>query len=252
MATRIAEPPTDQANPPGRMPADQDEIQTVAARLASAAPQDVLSWTVDRFAPLVAVSCSFGGPSGTVLIEMLARLGLLDQVKVYFIDTGLLFAESHTLRSKLERRYGFEAVRYEPAIDLQAQALQYGDELWSRDPDACCGIRRVAPNVEALRGQHAWVAGIRRDQSTSRANTPAVAWNARHEVVKVAPLATWTDAMVWDYVRRYDVPVNDLHADGYPSLGCTVCTTRVDDGEHLRSGRWRNSDKTECGLHWQI
>ena len=79
-----------------------------------------------------------------------------------------------------------------------------------------------------------------------------VAWNARHSLVKVAPLASWTEAMIWDYVRRYDTPVNALHAEGYPSLGCTVCTTQTRAGEDLRAGRWRGSDKTECGLHWQI
>ena len=113
-------------------------------------------------------------------------------------------------------------------------------------------MRRVAPNTEALRGRDAWVAGLRRDQSRTRADTPVVGWNARHSLVKVAPLASWTEAMIWDYVRRYDTPVNALHAEGYPSLGCTVCTTQTRAGEDLRAGRWRGSDKTECGLHWQI
>lgn len=235
--------------------ADRTETLDVAAaaqRLETAAPEDILRWTVDQFGPDVAMSCSFGGPSGVVLVDMLARLGSLDDLAVYFIDTGLLFDETHALRRKVEQRYGFEAVRYEPLLSLEAQAAKHGSELWTRNPDKCCGIRRVAPNMEALRDRAAWVSGLRRDQSETRANTPVAAWNAQHDLVKVAPLARWSDEMVWEYVHRYDVPVNELHANGYPSLGCTVCTTPVETGEDTRSGRWRDSDKTECGLHWQI
>lgn len=241
VATAASEPPLAPA-----------EIDAAARQLESAAPEDVLRWTVKQFGPDIALSCSFGGPSGIVLVDMLARLGALDDVEVYFIDTGLLFDETHALRTKVEQRYGFKAVSYEPSLTLDAQAAMHGDALWTQDPDTCCGIRRVAPNLEALRERRAWVAGLRRDQSETRASTPVVAWNTRHDVLKVAPLATWTEEMVWDYVHRYDIPVNELHASGYPSLGCTVCTTRVDRGEHMRSGRWRGSDKTECGLHWQI
>jgi phosphoadenosine phosphosulfate reductase len=235
--------------------ADRTETLDVAAaaqRLETAAPEDILRWTVDQFGPDVAISCSFGGPSGVVLVDMLARLGSLDDLAVYFIDTGLLFDETHALRIKIEQRYGFKAVRYEPLLNLEAQAATHGSALWTRDPDKCCGIRRVAPNMEALRERAAWVSGLRRDQSETRANTPVAAWNAQHDLVKVAPLATWTEEMVWEYVRRYDVPVNELHSTGYPSLGCTVCTTPIENGEHIRSGRWRDSDKMECGLHWQI
>ena len=231
---------------------DPTEIEAAALRLETAAPEDILRWTVERFGPSVAVSCSFGGPSGIVLVDMLARLALLDQVDVYVVDTGLLFDDTHVLRADVERRYGFTASVFAPALSLDAQAAAYGDALWTRDPNACCGMRRVAPNTEALHGRDAWVAGLRRDQSRTRADTPVVAWNARHSLVKVAPLASWTEAMIWDYVRRYDTPVNALHAEGYPSLGCTVCTTQTRAGEDLRAGRWRGSDKTECGLHWQI
>ena len=231
---------------------DSAEIEAAALRLESAAPEDILRWTVERFGPDVAVSCSFGGPSGIVLVDMLARLALLDQVDVYVVDTRILFDETHALRAEVERRYDFTTTVFAPALSLEQQAAAYGDALWTRDPNACCAMRRVAPNREALSRRGAWVAGLRRDQSPTRANTPVVAWNDRHDLVKVAPLANWTEAMVWDYVRRYDIPVNALHAQGYPSLGCTPCTTPARDGEDLRAGRWRGSDKTECGLHWQI
>ena len=140
---------------------EPDDIEGAALRLETAAPEDVLRWAVERFGPSVAVSCSFGGPSGIVLVDMLARLALLDQVDVYVVDTGLLFDETRALRADVERRYGFTATVFEPALSLDAQAAAYGDALWTRDPNACCGMRRVAPNTQALRGRNAWVAALR-------------------------------------------------------------------------------------------
>ncbi len=214
---------------------------------------EVLRRVVDAYAPDVALSCSFGGPGGLVLLDLLARQDLLDDVEVYFLDTGLLFDATHELRERLERRYGFETAAYVPEITVADQAARFGANLWERDPDACCALRKVGPNALALEGKRAWITGIRRDQSPRRAATSVIEWNQPLGLLKVAPLCGWTDADVWDYVDRRGVPYNRLHDAGYPSLGCnTVCTTRGASMETLRAGRWRGLAKTECGLHGSV
>jgi phosphoadenosine phosphosulfate reductase len=127
--------------------------------------------------------------------------------------------------------------------------MRYGAALWERDPDRCCHVRKVMPQREALRGFDAWITGLRRDQAQTRRAVPIVAWDGKFDLVKLAPLAAWTERDVWRYISDFAVPVNDLHAQGYPSLGCTHCTRPVAEGEDLRSGRWSGFTKTECGLH---
>lgn len=226
------------------------DVAQIASELESASAETVLKEVVERFSPGVAVSCSFGGPSGLVIVDQLARMNLLDRVEVYYLDTGLLFSATHSVREEIERRYGFEATAYQSRLTLAQQASLHGNDLWDRDPDACCAIRKVAPNTDALAGKSVWITGIRRDQSSGRIGTPVLAWNEKFRLMKVAPLRDWSEEKVWEYVRRHQVPYNALHDDGYPSLGCnTVCTVRRELGESLRAGRWRGHDKTECGLH---
>ena len=129
---------------------------------------------------------------------------------------------------------------------MEEQAARFGDELWNRDPDACCGLRKVTPLQRALDGVDCWVAGVRRAQSSTRAGSPKFAWDERHGLWKAAPLADWSERDVWDYIARNDVPYNELHDQGYPSIGCTHCTKPASAG---REGRWAGQDKTECGLH---
>jgi phosphoadenosine phosphosulfate reductase len=129
------------------------------------------------------------------------------------------------------------------------QSEKYGDALWSRDPDACCAIRKVEPNERALAGKRAWISGIRRDQTKQRAGMDIVEWDEKFGLVKINPLANWTESQVWKYILDNGVPYNELHDRNYPSIGCTHCTTAVVPGEDPRSGRWQGFDKTECGLH---
>jgi phosphoadenosine phosphosulfate reductase len=121
--------------------------------------------------------------------------------------------------------------------------------LWAVDPDACCEIRKVEPNRRALAGKRAWISGIRRDQSSTRADTDIVQWDEKFGLVKINPLASWTESQVWSYILEHDVPYNELHDRGYPSIGCTNCTKPVAAGDDPRSCRWQGFDKTECGLH---
>ena len=125
------------------------------------------------------------------------------------------------------------------------QAALYGDALWKRNPEACCGLRKVSPLEEALSGVDAWVSGLRRDQSPGRADAPKLAWDARRGVHKVNPLADWSDREVWSYIFRHDLPYHELHDRGYASIGCTHCT-KPGNG---REGRWAESERTECGIH---
>ena len=223
------------------------ELARLSAGLEAKTPQDVLRWAVNEFQPGLTLACSFGGPSGMVLLDMLAKIE--PRVEVFYLDTDFLFAETYETRDRAIERYGIQPVAYKSKLTPQEQAAQHGDALWSRDPDLCCQLRKVEPNERALAGKRAWVSGIRRDQAATRAETPIVQWDEKFRLVKVNPLARWTEADVWAYVVKHEVPYNPLHDQNYPSLGCTYCTKPVQPGDDPRSGRWQGFDKTECGLH---
>jgi phosphoadenosine phosphosulfate reductase len=138
---------------------------------------------------------------------------------------------------------------HRPVLTLTDQEVQEGARLYERDPDRCCGIRKVTPLANALQPYSAWISGIRRDQSASRASTELVQWNARHNLLKVNPLAYWSERDVWRYVHANQVPYNSLLDSGYTSLGCEPCTRQSGAGEGLRAGRWAGFAKTECGIH---
>jgi phosphoadenosine phosphosulfate reductase len=181
------------------------------------------------------------------LLDLTLRLDR--SVPVYYLDTGLLFPETYALVERAGRHYGITPIAVKPELSLDEQAERYGDQLWASDPDRCCALRKVAPQRAFLHGFDAWLTAIRRAQTTTRAGVDAVAWDASAELTKVSPLYDWSDEEVWDYVGAHGVPVNALHFDGYPSIGCVPCTRRVASGEDARAGRWAGFAKTECGLH---
>jgi phosphoadenosine phosphosulfate reductase len=223
------------------------EIDAAAHELDAATPEEIIGWAARRYQPGLALACSFGGPGGMVLLDMVMAIDR--SVEVFYLDTDFLFPETYKLRDVAAARYGFEPVGYMSLLTPQQQAQRHGDELWARDPDACCAIRKVEPNRRALAGKTAWISGIRRDQTRQRAATPVVEWDEKFGLVKVNPLATWTEAQVWKYIVEKSVPYNELHDRGYPSIGCTYCTKPVKAGDDPRSGRWQGQDKVECGLH---
>jgi len=228
-------------------PYTDEELARWSVELEEAAPQDVLRWGVDRFFPDLALACSFGGPSGMVLLDMMAQIE--PRVEVFYLDTDFLFPETYETRDRAIERYGITPVGYKSKLTPAAQAREYGDELWVTDPDLCCDLRKVEPNVRALEGKRAWISGIRRDQGAQRVDAPVVQWDEKFGLVKLVPLARWTEADVWSYIVRNEVPYNPLHDRSYPSIGCTYCTKAVRAGDDPRSGRWQGLDKTECGLH---
>jgi phosphoadenosine phosphosulfate reductase len=210
---------------------------------------DVETWSAEQVVetvlgmlhPKVSLACSFQKEESVILDMLLERE---PNARVFALDTHVLFPETYAVWRKVERRYGIRVEVFE-GPSLGRQAAIHGDELWRRNPDLCCSIRKIGPLGAALSGLDGWITGVRRDQAPSRADTPKLGWDERHELWKASPLADWSDDDVWAYVREHELPVNELHAQGYASIGCTHCTTPGAG----REGRWVGSGKSECGLH---
>jgi phosphoadenosine phosphosulfate reductase len=222
------------------------ELASLNAAFRDRTAEELLDWATEVFGRQIALTCSFSGPSGMVLLDMVARLGRA--TPVIFLDTDLLFPETYALVEAAERRYGIAIERRKPAISLAEQARSEGPRLYEREPDRCCGIRKVAPLAESLRPYEAWISGIRRDQSASRSATQLVQWSARYSLLKINPLASWSEREVWAYIHVHEVPYNPLLDQGYRSVGCAPCT-RPAESIDSRAGRWSGFAKTECGIH---
>lgn len=223
------------------------EVERAATQFEGRPPVEVLTWVAEQYPGQVVFTTGFGA-EGCVLIDLIASEHLA--IDIVTLDTGLLFPETYALWRRLEDRYGVTIRGVEPEESVAQQAASHGDQLWTSAPDRCCYLRKVLPLEKALRGQAAWITAIRRDQTADRAVARVVETDPREATrIKVNPLASWTSADVWAYVRRNEVPVNPLHDRGYPSIGCWPCTSAVAAGEGARAGRWRNQEKTECGLH---
>ncbi len=208
--------------------------------------EDVLVWMANRYRPEVALACSFG-LEDCALVDMLSRHA--PNVGIFYLDTQLLFPEAHATRDRLMERYAIRPLRILPRLDPEAQAAEFGPALWARHPDACCAMRKIQPLQAFLATQRAWITGIRREQSPTRLHAPFVEWDRQFGLAKANPLAAWTAADAWRYVRDHAVPYNPLHDCGFPSIGCWPCTRAVQPGEDARAGRWSGFAKTECGLH---
>jgi len=209
-------------------------------------PEDLLRWAFVTFGGYVEIASGFG-PEGMVLIDIAARVQ--PEFKIFTLDTDFLFPETYSLMEQIEKRYGIRVERLKSALTPDVQEQMRGPGLWSRDPDACCNLRKVEPLRRKLSRLHAWVTSIRRDQTAARAGALKVEWDAKFHLVKINPLADWTTERVWRYIHVHGLPYNPLHDRGYPSIGCTHCTRSVRPGEDPRAGRWSGFTKTECGLH---
>jgi phosphoadenosine phosphosulfate reductase len=205
-----------------------------------AAPELVRA-LVEAFPGRVSLACSFQKEE-SILLDML--LAADPGARVFALDTHLLFPETYAVWREFERRYGIEVEVY-AGPSLARQAAVHGEALWERDPSLCCAIRKVAPLARALEGLDAWVTGLRRDQSPTRAGAPKLGWDEGHELWKASPLADWDDERCFAYVAEHELPYNALHDRGYASIGCTPCTLPGAG----REGRWAGLEKTECGLH---
>jgi phosphoadenosine phosphosulfate reductase len=223
-------------------------LESAAAELHDAGPEAILGWLFERYGDGVTLASAFGNTSDVVLMDMVARLR--PGTEVFYLDTDFLFPETYALIERAGAHWpGLELRKYRTPLTPEEQAALHGEALWERNPDQCCDIRKVQPIHEALAGKRAWITGIRRDQSPTRANAPAVQWDAKFGLAKANPLVNWSEKDAWAYIFKHGIPYNPLHDQGYPTLGCVQCTRAVAPGEDQRSGRWSGTGKLECGLH---
>ena len=209
--------------------------------------QSLLAWATEQFEGSIALSSSLG-PQTLVVIDVLHQMGL--RVPVFAIDTGLLFPETYALWRQIEARYDLRIESVRSSLTVEDQAVRDGARLWETDPNRCCDLRKVLPLRSRLDGQGAWITGLRRDpNSATRSHVEGVEWDAVNGLFKVNPLWSWSRDDVLAYAAANDVPLNPLLNQGFRTLGCTHCTVRA-EGDHARSGRWKGTEKTECGLHW--
>jgi len=230
-----------------------DTVQS--RRFDAAAPEDILRWGLDTFAPRIALSASFGSPEGMVLLDMMHKLAP-ERARVFTIDTGRLHQETYDLMDRVRTRYDIQVEVFFPRPEaVQTMVREHGLNLFYDSTDLrkkCCGVRKVEPLARALDGLEAWIAGLRPEQSVTRADVRAVEIDEVHGGrIKLNPLVTWTREQVLAYVERFHVPINRLHDQGYPSVGCVPCTRSIQPGEDERAGRWwwENEDQRECGIH---
>ncbi len=225
--------------------APHEDLATLAVRFEEAAPEEILRWAVDRYAPDAVLTCSFQH-EGVVLAHMLQSIA--PATPIVFINTGYHFPETLAYRDLLVGRYGFNLVEVGPAVSKDEVERAHGPELFRHDPDRCCEINKVEPLRRALKDVRAWINGRRRDQASTR-NTLPVLEELRNGIVKINPLLKWRAKDTFEYMQHHDIPLNPLFEQGYTSIGCAPCTRPVLAGEDERAGRWAGRNKIECGIH---
>lgn len=225
-----------------------ERLKEISDGFEGRAPELILRWGLDTFAPDIALATGFG-PEGVVLMHLVSQIA--PQTTVFYLDTDLLFPETYELRDELEAALGIRFTRLHSGLSLDEQAEQHGPALWSHSPNLCCQLRKVAPLRRFLATRRAWMTGVRRDQTAHRASAGLVEWDRANDLVKINPLAGWTSEQVWDHIYAHQLPFNRLHSFGYPSIGCWPCTRPAVSGDDPRSGRWAGFAKTECGIHLQ-
>ncbi|MER7082552.1 phosphoadenylylsulfate reductase (thioredoxin) [Saccharopolyspora kobensis] len=223
-----------------------DELRALvdAADLAEAGAEEALRWAAENFGDSLIVASNM---QDAVLVDLAAKAK--PGVDVLFLETGYHFAETIGTRDAVAQVYDVTIVDALPEQTVAEQDAAEGPRLHERDPNRCCFLRKVVPLRNTLARYEAWVTGVRRVEAPTRANTPVVTWDERNGLVKINPLAAWSDEDMQRYIDEHGVLVNPLVAAGYPSIGCQPCTAKPAPGADPRSGRWAGSAKTECGLH---
>jgi phosphoadenosine phosphosulfate reductase len=228
-----------------------DELPALSASFEAAEPAAILRWAMLAFGERLTMATAFGA-EGCALIAMMARLrdetGVMPDV--FNLETGYQFPQTLALRERLIEKYGIPIRLVSNRETVAEMEARLGGPIYGSDPASCCHQRKIVPLQEALQGFDAWVTAIRRDQTPERAAQPIVGPEPKFEnLIKINPLANWSKAEVWDYIRAHDVPTNPLHEQGFPSIGCWPCTRAVQDSDDERAGRWAGTLKRECGLH---
>jgi phosphoadenosine phosphosulfate reductase len=225
------------------------ELRTIAedgaAQLGpNATARELLQWTEDTFGAGYIVASNM---QDAVLVQLAAQVR--PGVDVLFLDTGYHFAETIGTRDAVETVYGVRIVNATPEHTVAEQDSFLGQDLFARDPNECCRLRKVVPLTQSLAGYNAWVTGIRRVEAPTRANAPLISFDEGFGLVKINPIAAWSDDDMASYINEHGILVNPLVEEGYPSIGCAPCTRKPEPGADPRSGRWAGLAKTECGLH---
>jgi phosphoadenosine phosphosulfate reductase len=227
---------------------DVDELRRIAEKagdeLEGAPALDVLQWADEQFGPMWCVTSSM---ADLVVPHLAARVR--PGVDVVFLDTGYHFAETIGTRDAAAATMPITVRTVAPRQTVEQQDVSFGVRLYERNPDQCCALRKVTPLRNALKNYSAWASGLRRDEAITRTEVKAVEWDARRSMVKLNPIAAWSQDQVDAYIAEHGVLVNPLLFDGYGSVGCAPCTRRIKPGEDLRAGRWAGTSKTECGIH---
>ncbi len=249
-ATTVPAPRPEVAEPTAPWEATPEflaELAEHSARLETATPEEIIAWAHQRYASHLTMATAFG-PEGCVILSMLAEIA--PETYVFNLDTGYQFQQTLDLRDTIARKYGIEVDMLQPELTVPEYEALHNGPLYKTNPTQCCFDRKIKLLQQGVRGKHAWMSGIRRDQSSDRAAAAIVGWDKKFQLVKISPLANWTKQDVWKRIISADVPYNPLHDQGYPSIGCWPCTRSVTAGEtDERSGRWSGTAKTECGLH---
>jgi phosphoadenosine phosphosulfate reductase len=222
----------------------RDLVKHAGAEFELAPAEDIIEWAVATFGERFCVTSSMGD---AVLAHLASTVA--PGIDVVFLDTGYHFAETIGTRDAVAATLPVNLLTITPVQTVAEQDAEFGPELWRRNPDLCCAMRKVAPLRDSLAGYDAWATGLRRAETHNRVIAPVIGWDAGKRKVKVSPLARWSDEQVERYILENGVLVNPLQYDGYPSIGCFPCTRRVAAGEDPRSGRWAGTGKTECGIH---
>lgn len=217
-----------------------------AARLGEhAATEDVIEWVAVNFSvDAVAVACSM---ADAVLPALVAQR--LPAVDVLFLETGYHFSQTQATKRETTQRLNITLKELSPRQSVAEQDVEFGKDLFARDPAQCCAIRKMAPLKAALRQYELWFTGVRREEAVTRTAAPLISFDWAHQLIKVNPLADWTLSQVLDFAQAQNLPINPLVDEGYLSIGCAPCTRAVKPGEDARAGRWAGQDKIECGIH---
>ncbi len=229
-----------------------EETQALVPELEPMTAESLLRWALERFHPRIVFASSFGAED-VVIIDLLARIR--QDVRIITLDTGRLHEETYQLMERIRDRYGLPIETFFPdqeAVErLEREKGFFSFRQNIEDRKECCRIRKIVPLRRALAGLDAWITGLRREQAMSREQVRKLEYDTAFDLVKLNPLADWSNSDVWDYIRSHEVPYNRLHDQHFPSIGCAPCTRAVLPGEDIRAGRWwwERPDTRECGLH---
>lgn len=230
---------------------NSSEIEQLNNRFQQESTEQILGWAWDKFGEKAGIGTSFQG-AGLVMIDIARKNGY--RFPVFTIDTGYLFPETIALKARLEDFFDFEIEAVRPDLSVEKQDEVHGADLWKRDPDLCCTMRKVLPLQGKLSELDCWITGLRREQSDTRSNIGIIELyifdeSTGREIVKLNPMAAWHRDAVWKYLHDHHIPYNPLHDQGYRSIGCQPCTSKTSNSQGERAGRWTGFNKVECGIH---